>query len=81
MGEQSALYSCIKSIVKKMNVDRQDSKNQQSEQDTLPSSSGHFGQYGGMYVPETLMTPLFELNAAYREAMGDPAYKMQLESI
>ena len=63
-----------------MNVDRQDSRNRQSEQDTLPSSSGHFGQYGGMYVPETLMTPLFELNAAYREAMGDPAYKMQLES-
>ena len=80
MGEQSALYSCIKKYCEKMNVDRQDSKNQQSEQDTLPSSSGHFGQYGGMYVPETLMTPLFELNAAYREAMGDPAYKMQLES-
>ena len=80
MGEQSALYSCIKKYFEKMNVDRQDSKNQQSEQDTLPSSSGHFGQYGGMYVPETLMTPLFELNAAYREATGDPAYKMQLES-
>ena len=80
MGEQSALYSCRKKYCEKMNVDRQDSKSRQSEQNTLPSLSGHFGQYGGMYVPETLMTPLFELNAAYREAMGDPAYKMQLES-
>lgn len=51
----------------------------QSEKNELPSPSGHFGQYGGMYVPETLMTPLFELNAAYREAMEDPAYKKQLE--
>ena len=28
---------------------------------SLPDASGHFGAYGGMYVPETLMTPLFEL--------------------
>ena len=29
--------------------------------ESLPDSRGHFGAYGGMYVPETLMTPLFEL--------------------
>ncbi len=40
----------------------------------MPSLSGHFGKYGGMYVPETLMTPLFELNEAYLEAQKDPDY-------
>ena len=33
---------------------------------SLPDARGHFGAYGGMYVPETLMTPLFELTEAYR---------------
>ncbi len=40
---------------------------------SLPDARGHFGAYGGMYVPETLMTPLFELTEAYHEARKDPA--------
>lgn len=46
----------------------------------LPDALGHFGDYGGMYVPETLMTPLFELTEAYIEASRDPAFQRQLKS-
>ena len=46
----------------------------------LPNKSGHFGIYGGMYVPETLMTPLYELNQAYQEAKKDPDFNQTLQS-
>ena len=46
---------------------------------SLPDARGHFGDYGGMYVPETLMTPLFELTEAYHEARKDPAFQKELE--
>ena len=46
---------------------------------SLPDTRGHFGDYGGMYVPETLMTPLFELNEAYHEARKDPAFQIELD--
>jgi tryptophan synthase beta chain len=39
-----------------------------------PDASGHFGPFGGVYVPETLMTALQELTAAYEKAKADPAY-------
>ena len=45
----------------------------------LPDSRGHFGNYGGMYVPETLMTPLFELTEAYQQARKDPEFQQQLD--
>ncbi|MEZ5275992.1 MAG: tryptophan synthase subunit beta [Opitutaceae bacterium] len=45
---------------------------------SLPDSNGHFGPYGGVFVPETLMTALGELAAAYEEARGDPAYQAEL---
>jgi len=41
---------------------------------TEPDALGHFGPYGGMFVPETLMTPLQELASAYREARRDSAF-------
>ena len=41
---------------------------------SLPDSAGHFGPFGGVYVPETLMTALQELTAAYEQAKADPAY-------
>lgn len=46
---------------------------------TLPDTGGHFGPYGGMYVPETLMTALYELTEAYREAKNDPAFQADLD--
>ena len=46
---------------------------------SLPDARGHFGAYGGMYVPETLMTPLFELTEAYHEARKDPTFQKELD--
>ena len=46
---------------------------------TLPDATGHFGPYGGRYVPETLMTALYELEEAYKEAKTDPTFKEELE--
>ena len=45
---------------------------------SLPDEAGHFGPYGGMYVPETLMAPLYELSAAYEEARKDPTFQEEL---
>ena len=45
---------------------------------TDPDARGHFGPYGGMYVPETLMYPLEELAAAYFAARADPAFGEQI---
>jgi tryptophan synthase beta chain len=43
-----------------------------------PDAAGHFGPYGGRYVPETLMEPLRELEAAYAAAVADPAFQADL---
>ena len=43
-----------------------------------PDEQGHFGPYGGRYVPETLMEPLRELESAYAEARHDPAFREEL---
>src|SRR3954468_2860521 len=40
---------------------------------------GHFGNYGGQFVPETLMYPLEELEAAYRAAQADPGFQSRLD--
>jgi len=45
----------------------------------LPDAAGHFGPYGGVYVPETLMTALQELAAAYEQASKDPAFTAELK--
>ena len=42
---------------------------------------GHYGNYGGQFVPETLMHPLEELEAAYAEAIKDPAFHAQLDEL
>ena len=49
------------------------------EPNDMPNASGHFGQFGGMYVPETLMTPLYELKKAYMAAKQDPEYNRVLD--
>jgi tryptophan synthase beta chain len=45
---------------------------------TLPDAHGHFGPYGGMFVPETLMTALNELTEEYSKARGDAAFQREL---
>jgi tryptophan synthase beta chain len=46
----------------------------------LPDASGHFGRYGGRFVPETLMHPLAELTAAYERFLKDPAFLAELDN-
>ena len=45
---------------------------------SLPDSTGHFGPYGGIFVPETLMAALEELQAVYEAARVDPEFQKQL---
>jgi tryptophan synthase beta chain len=42
---------------------------------------GRFGEYGGRYVPETLMAALEELEQAYAQAQADPAFHAELDSL
>ncbi len=44
-----------------------------------PDAHGRFGDYGGQYVPETLMPLVHELNAAYRAAKADPSFQAELD--
>ena len=46
----------------------------------VPDSRGHFGQFGGKYVAETLMPALHELELAYKEARRDPKFRDELEA-
>ena len=46
-----------------------------------PDRTGHFGPYGGRYVPEVLMAPIEELERAYIEARDDPAFQAELADL
>jgi len=46
-----------------------------------PDARGYFGQYGGKFVPETLMPALDELEAAYAAAMADAGFKAEFEGL
>ena len=48
---------------------------------SLPDASGHFGRFGGRYVPETLMAPLVELDNAYRTAVKDARFRARLREL
>src|ERR1700692_3496655 len=52
-----------------------------SHQPPSPDSGGHFGPYGGRYVPEVLMAPLEQLEQAYLEARLDPAFQSELKDL
>ncbi len=47
--------------------------------ESMPDAQGHFGPYGGRYVPETLMHPLQELEAEYFRAQKDPEFQRELQ--
>jgi tryptophan synthase beta chain len=47
----------------------------------LPDARGHFGPYGGRFVPETLMAPLLELERAYAAAHRDRAFQARLAAL
>ena len=47
----------------------------------MPDERGHFGDYGGRYVAETLMPLILELETAYRAAQADPAFQAQFDDL
>ncbi|HEV7209946.1 MAG TPA: tryptophan synthase subunit beta [Mycobacteriales bacterium] len=49
--------------------------------DPLPDHAGHFGPYGGRFVPEALVAALDELGAAYDSARADPAFTAELDRL
>ncbi len=51
-----------------------------TEKYTMPDVKGHFGPYGGMFVAETLMPPIQELNAAYQRYLKDPEFIAELDA-
>ncbi|MFL6257170.1 MAG: tryptophan synthase subunit beta [Pyrinomonadaceae bacterium] len=51
------------------------------EQTVNPDAGGHWGRYGGRYVPETLMAPLEELNEAFDAAHDDASFQSEFESL
>jgi len=48
---------------------------------TQPDERGHFGDYGGRYVAETLMPLVLDLEREYRKAQADPAFKAQFDDL
>jgi len=46
-----------------------------------PSSTGRFGEFGGRYVPETLVPACQELERAFRSAWGDPVFRAELDGL
>jgi len=47
----------------------------------LPDATGHFGTYGGMFVPETLMAPLQDLAIIYEKTKEDPEFQAELDDL
>ena len=45
----------------------------------LPDKNGHFGPYGGRFIPESLIQAVIELEAAYKEASNDPDFHKQMD--
>src|SRR5215213_6746426 len=48
---------------------------------TQPDSLGHWGQFGGRFVPETLMAPLEELTAVYLASRDDESFQSELREL
>ena len=46
-----------------------------------PSAEGRFGDFGGRFVPESLVPACEELEAAFRAAWGDPGFHREFEAI
>jgi tryptophan synthase beta chain len=49
--------------------------------ETLPDARGHFGPYGGMFVPETLISALNQLAVEYERAKNDPVFQNELDTL
>jgi len=47
----------------------------------VPDATGHFGQYGGRFVPEALVAAIDELTAAFHSAQADPSFRAELQRL
>ncbi|WP_413309481.1 tryptophan synthase subunit beta [Bacillus sp. 1P10SD] len=48
---------------------------------TLPNEKGHYGKFGGRFVPETLMKAVIELDEAYRKVKSDPSFQEEINRL
>ncbi|MBA2390324.1 MAG: pyridoxal-phosphate dependent enzyme, partial [Geodermatophilaceae bacterium] len=48
---------------------------------TFPDEKGRYGRFGGAFVPETLVPAIREIEAAYRQAQGDPGFRAELDHL
>lgn len=48
---------------------------------SMPDTAGHFGHFGGRFVPEALQAALDELTSAFEEAMDDPSFHEELQRL
>ena len=48
---------------------------------TLPNEKGHYGKFGGRFVPETLMKAVIELDEAYKKAKNDPSFQEDINRL
>lgn len=46
---------------------------------TMPDAAGHFGAYGGRFIAETLMEPIYQLEQAYSTLKNDPAFQAEFD--
>src|SRR4051794_21265480 len=46
---------------------------------SVPDAAGHFGPYGGVFIPETLVAAVEELAAEYERAKNDPAFRDEFD--
>ena len=53
----------------------------QTDATNVPDERGYYGEFGGRFVPETLIPALDELIIAYREAMTDPDFQNRLADL
>src|SRR5712692_8248755 len=52
-----------------------------AQTEVWPDARGRFGEFGGRFVPETLMHPVEELEQGYETARHDPAFNAELERL
>ncbi|MEO7980090.1 MAG: tryptophan synthase subunit beta, partial [Sporichthyaceae bacterium] len=52
-----------------------------SQHSDVPDATGHFGPYGGRFVPEALVAALDQLTAAYEKARHDEAFQAELAGL
>ena len=60
-------------------IERNDKKGVITLNQNLPDATGHFGEFGGRYAPETLMSPLLELEDAYMSLREDSDFQEEFQ--